>query len=79
MGRVILMYSQKVVTPAKAGVQRNHKQLKLLNSGFRRNGAGLQHASFPRRRESSLFNLFWIPACAGVTVFAGFARASILC
>jgi hypothetical protein len=33
----------------------------------------LKHMSFPRKRESSLFNLFknfWIPAFAGMTGFS---------
>ena len=33
----MLMNSQKVVTPAKAGVQVSHRLLKTLDSGFRRN------------------------------------------
>ena len=28
--------------------------------------------SFPRRRESSLFKVFWTPACAGVTIWRTF-------
>ncbi len=34
--------------------------------------------SFPRRRESSHFNRFWIPAYAGMTAFGLFTRTSIL-
>ena len=32
--------------------------------------------SFPRRRESSYFNDFWIPAFAGMTVFRLFTTSS---
>ena len=32
--------------------------------------------SFPRRRESSYFNRFWIPAFAGMTVFRLFTTSS---
>ena len=33
--------------------------------------------SFPRRRESSYFNRFWIPAFTGMTVFRLFTTSSI--
>jgi hypothetical protein len=35
--------------------------------------------SFPRRRESSFSQLFWTPACAGVTTWGTFYRENALC
>ncbi|KIE18662.1 hypothetical protein DS62_12750 [Smithella sp. SC_K08D17] len=34
--------------------------------------------SFPRRRESSYFNRFWIPAFTGMTVFRLFTTSSVM-
>ena len=40
------MNMQKVVTPAKAGVQKNYNYFKILDSGFRRNDVTRVSATF---------------------------------